>query len=253
MRPLLEQSHYEILEVQPSVDAGALQRAYAIARSTYQPESAATYSIFNDEDSGAILRRIEEAYQVLSDAEQRAAYDRLLSERKREEPPPPPPVSEASLPAPVPRAAGTPGLAPPLRRPQPPPIVVTTRVIDRRPRVVQDEPEEFAMLIQNAAPREAAASANLADGLDPEDGIYDGAVLRRIRMSLGIELAEVATRSKISLEHLHSIEEDRFDALPPAVYVRGFVREMARCLGLDPIAVSKSYVDMLTASRSTRR
>jgi flagellar biosynthesis protein FlhG len=252
LRPLLEQSYYEILEVKPSVDPGALQRAYVIARSTYQPDSAATYSIFSEEDSGAILRRIEEAYRVLSDAEQRAAYDQSLSEQRRAQEPQAP-AADASGPAPVPRAAGTPGLAPPLRRPLPPPVVVTTRVTDRRARVIEHEPEEFAMLIQNAAPREAAGGASLADGLDPEDGIYDGAVLRRIRMSQGIELAEVASRSKISLEHLHSIEEDRFDALPPPVYVRGFVREMARCLGLDPNAVSKSYHDMMTATRSPRR
>jgi flagellar biosynthesis protein FlhG len=109
------------------------------------------------------------------------------------------------------------------------------------------------MLIDGASPKETSGAASLADGLEPEDGIYDGAVLRRIRMSLGIELAEVASRSKISLEHLHSIEEDRFDALPTPVYVRGFVKEFARCLGLDPAAVSRSYYEMMTASRGGRR
>jgi len=252
VRPLLEQSYYEILEVQPSVEAGALQRAYLIARATYQPDSAATYSIFSDEDSDAILRRIEEAYRVLSDAEMRDAYDRSLAEQQREAEPPQTPIDPAG-PAPVPRAAGTPGLAPPLRRPAPPAATSTARVIDRRPRMIEEEPEEFAMLIENTEPRQTAEAANLADELEPEDGIFDGAVLRRIRMSLGIELAEVASRSKISLEHLHSIEEDRFDALPPPVYVRGFVREMARCLGLDPAAVSKSYFEMMTASRITGR
>jgi curved DNA-binding protein CbpA len=250
LRPLLEQSYYEILEVPPSADPGALQRAYLIARSTYQPESAATYSVFSDEDASAILRRIEEAYSVLSDAEQRAAYDQRLHERARAEQPGPAPAEPAAAVA-VPRAAGTPGLAPPLRRPMP--AGVTMRVTERKPRVIQEEPEEFAMLIERASPRETAAAGNLADGLDPEDGIYDGAVLRRIRMSLGIELAEVASRSKISLEHLHSIEEDRFDALPSPVYVRGFVKEFARTLGLDPAAVARSYFEMMTASRGTRR
>jgi curved DNA-binding protein CbpA len=250
LRPLLEQSYYEVLEVQPSVDPGALQRAYVIARSTYQPDSAATYSIFDEEDAGAILSRIEEAYAVLSDAERRAEYDRRLAESARSEVPELAPAEPAG-PLPVPRAAGTPGLAPPLRRPAPP--VVSARVVDRRPRVIAHEPEEFALLIENASPNSSASAASLADGLEPEDGIFDGAVLRRIRMSLGIELAEVATRSKISLEHLHSIEEDKFDALPSPVYVRGFVREFARCLRLDPQVVAKSYVEMMTASRSTRR
>jgi curved DNA-binding protein CbpA len=250
VRPLLEQSYYEILEVAPSVDPGALQRAYLIARSTYQPESAATYSIFSDEDASAILRRIEEAYAVLSDAEQRAAYDQSLDERARAEIPRG--IEEPSLPVAVPRASGTPGLAPPLRRPLPPPVV-SMRVTDRTPRVVEEQPEEFAMLIADASPKESAGAGSLADGLEPEDGIFDGAVLRRIRMSLGIELGEVAARSKISLEHLHSIEEDAFDALPSPVYVRGFVKQFARCLGLDPALVANSYFEMMTASRSARR
>jgi curved DNA-binding protein CbpA len=250
VRPLLEQSYYEILEVPASVDRDALQRAYLIARSTYQPESAATYSIFSDEDAGAILRRIEEAYAVLSDAEQRAAYDQSLHEGSRAQQPEAAPV-EVAGPVAVPRAAGTAGLAPPLRRPMP--AGASMRVTERRPRVIQEEPEEFAMLIERASPRETGTAGNLADGLEPEDGIYDGAVLRRIRMSLGIELAEVARQSKISLEHLHSIEEDRFDALPSPVYVRGFVKEFARCLGLDPPAVARSYFEMMTASRGARR
>ena len=252
MRPLLEQSYYEILEVHPGADPGALQRAYMIARSTYQPESAATYSIFSDEDAGAILRRIEEAYSVLSDAEQRAAYDQRLHESARARTAEVAP-QEPAVPAAVPRApAGTPGLAPPLRRPLMPPTV-SMRVTDRAPRVIEHEPEEFAMLIEGASPKESAGAGSLADGLEPEDGIYDGAVLRRIRMSLGIELADVATRSKISLEHLHNIEEDAFDELPSAVYVRGFVKQFALCLGLDPVAVATSYYEMMTASRSGRR
>jgi curved DNA-binding protein CbpA len=253
VRSLLDQSYYEILEVPVSVDAGALERAYQIARATYQPESAATYSIFSDEDAGAILRRIEEAYRVLSDPEQRASYDRRLSERV---PAHAAPVEEAEpiappVPAAVPRAEGTPGLAPPLRRPVAPPV--SMRVTERRPHVIEAEPEEFAMLIERASPKDTAGAASLADGLEPEDGIYDGAVLRRIRMSLGIELTEVAARSKVSIEHLHNIEEDRFEDLPSPVYVRGFVKEFARCLRLDPGVVARSYFEMMTATRGDRR
>jgi curved DNA-binding protein CbpA len=250
VRLLLDQSYYEILEVHSSVDPGTLQRAYLIARATYQPESTATYSIFSDEDASAILRRIEEAYSVLSDAQQRAAYDQRLGEQALSAASPPT-AYEAPVSTGVPRAAGTPGLAPPLRRPMPP--AVSMRITDCKPRVIEEQPEEFAMLIADASPKDTAGAGSLADGLEPEDGIFDGAVLRRIRMSLGIELDEVALRSKISLEHLHSIEEDRFGALPSPVYVRGFVKEFARCLGLDPSAVAGSYFEMMTASRGAPR
>ena len=65
MRPLLEQNHYEILEVPLGCDAGQVERAYHIARSTYGTDSIAAYSIFSDDDSRAILERIEEAAGVV--------------------------------------------------------------------------------------------------------------------------------------------------------------------------------------------
>ena len=250
MRPLLEQSYYEVLEVHASADPGALQRAYLIARATYQPASTAAYSIFSDEDATVILRRIEEAYSVLSDAERRAAYDRHLDERARPQAPQTE-TPEVPNPAVVPRAAGTPGLAPPLRRPMPP--TVSMRVTERKPRVIEEAPEEFAMLIEGASPKDTVGAGNPLDGLDPEDGIYDGAVLHRIRMSLGVDLTEIAAKSKISIEHLKNIEEDRFDVLPSPVYVRGFVKQLARHLGLNPTAVASSYFELMTASRGARR
>ena len=42
--------------------------------------------------------------------------------------------------------------------------------------------------------------------------------------------------------YLRFIEEERFDDLPAAVYVRGFVKGYARCLGLDPDRVAPSYM-----------
>ena len=78
MRSLAEQSHYEVIEAPLDGTPQQIERAYRIARSTYQPSSAATYSLFSAEDSAAILRRIDEAYAVLSDARLRREYDARL-------------------------------------------------------------------------------------------------------------------------------------------------------------------------------
>jgi DnaJ-class molecular chaperone len=83
----------------------------------------------------------------------------------------------------------------------------------------------------------------LEGSLEPEDGLYDGAVLRRIRLSRGVELAEISAVTKISQAYLRCIEENRLQELPSAVYVRGFLREYAKCLRLDPIKVTKSYME----------
>ena len=68
-------------------------------------------------------------------------------------------------------------------------------------------------------------------------------MLRRIRLSLGIELDEIASITKINERFLEAIEGDRFDGLPSPVYVRGFVKEFAKCLGVDPGEVVASYME----------
>ena len=80
------------------------------------------------------------------------------------------------------------------------------------------------------------------DEPEPSDGIYDGSVLHRARISRGIELEEIAAITKISESYLTCIEADRYRDLPAPVYVRGFVRELAKCLRLNPKLVVESYM-----------
>lgn len=49
----------------------------------------------------------------------------------------------------------------------------------------------------------------------------------------GVSLREIAASTKIGVPMLQAIEDDRFDKLPQGLFVRGFVREYARHLGLD--------------------
>ena len=43
----------------------------------------------------------------------------------------------------------------------------------------------------------------------------------------------------------------RFDDLPAAVYVRGFVKGYASCIGLDPERVAKSYMPRCERNRES--
>lgn len=61
-----------------------------------------------------------------------------------------------------------------------------------------------------------------------------GARLKAAREARGLGLGEVADRLKLSLRQLEAIEADNFSALPGATFVRGFVRNYARFLDLDP-------------------
>jgi curved DNA-binding protein CbpA len=79
----------------------------------------------------------------------------------------------------------------------------------------------------------------------PIPDVLTGADLKRIRESRGISLREVATQSKIGVRFLEYIEEDRLPYLPAAVYLRGFLQEYARIVGLDAAKVVAAYMGRL--------
>ena len=71
-------------------------------------------------------------------------------------------------------------------------------------------------------------------------GVF-GDRLRREREMRGITLDEISESTKISRRHLESLENEDFDSLPGGVFNRGFVRSIARYLGLDEEALLAEY------------
>ncbi len=69
-----------------------------------------------------------------------------------------------------------------------------------------------------------------------------GRWLRRQREVRKIALREVAETTNISIRYLEALEEDRFEALPAPVFAKGFLREYARYVGLDPDEVVNHYL-----------
>lgn len=75
-----------------------------------------------------------------------------------------------------------------------------------------------------------------------QDTEYTGGLLKRIRMSHGIEVKDVAAHTKISALYLTAIEDEDFGNLPAFVYLRGFVTEIAKFLKLDVMQVTRTYL-----------
>jgi len=61
-----------------------------------------------------------------------------------------------------------------------------------------------------------------------------GRYLREEREFRNLSLEEVSKFTKIRKQFLNAIEEDRYELLPPAIYVKGYLTAYARYLGLDP-------------------
>lgn len=61
-----------------------------------------------------------------------------------------------------------------------------------------------------------------------------GSILRDAREMKGLTLAEVQDRIRINAQYLDALEEGAYHLLPTQVHVRGFLRNYARFLDLDP-------------------
>jgi len=68
-----------------------------------------------------------------------------------------------------------------------------------------------------------------------------GKYLRAERELRNLSLQEVSYFTKVREHFLKAIEEDRFELLPSAVYVKGFLTLYARYLGIDPNDVISRY------------
>jgi flagellar biosynthesis protein FlhG len=77
------------------------------------------------------------------------------------------------------------------------------------------------------------------------EGPVTGAALRGFREQSGVSLKDIAERSKVGLRYLQYIEEDRHNDLPARVYLRGFLLEYARALGLEPARTADAYLATL--------
>jgi flagellar biosynthesis protein FlhG len=84
------------------------------------------------------------------------------------------------------------------------------------------------------------------------DTEFSGALLRKVRESVGLGLADISAKTKIASAHLQALEDDRFGDLPALVYTRGFLGELAKQLGLDPIQVQKTYLRRLREELAAR-
>jgi cytoskeletal protein RodZ len=68
-----------------------------------------------------------------------------------------------------------------------------------------------------------------------------GHILREARENKGLTLAEVQDKTRINSRFLAALEQGDYDKLPTPVHVRGFLRNYARFLGLDPQPLVERY------------
>lgn len=212
-------SLYDVLDVDARATVEEIKRAYQIAQKSYGRGHMATYGLFTETERLEILRGVQGAYGVLIDPERRRQYDEELRMQGK---------------YPTRRAAMDPARD---ERQSPLPML---NVQYTQKREDLDEGRGIEERVQEIL-------ASVADS-----GTWSGQLLRQIREIRGLSLDEIAQRTKVSRGHLRSLEEDTFDYLPPDVYVRGFIAQISKVLGLDPELTTSRFMAHIRVSRGAR-
>lgn len=71
---------------------------------------------------------------------------------------------------------------------------------------------------------------------------WRGSFLKRIREAYKISLEEMASITKVTKTYLTAIEEENYSKLPAAVYIRGFIIQVAKVLKLPHEKVASAYL-----------
>jgi|688.fasta_scaffold67479_3 curved DNA-binding protein CbpA len=72
------ETYYEVLRIDKKASATEILAAYHAAKGAFSREALAGYGVFSQAEVEACLKRIEEAYQTLSDPGKRNSYDKLI-------------------------------------------------------------------------------------------------------------------------------------------------------------------------------
>ncbi|MBI5277871.1 MAG: DUF4115 domain-containing protein [Burkholderiales bacterium] len=67
-----------------------------------------------------------------------------------------------------------------------------------------------------------------------QDGVTAGTLLRRAREAAGMHVATLAVSLKVPVRKLEALEEDRYEQLSDAVFVRALASSVCRTLKIDP-------------------
>lgn len=77
---------------------------------------------------------------------------------------------------------------------------------------------------------------------------FTGEFLKKVRLSREVSLEAISNATRISVRYLTAIEEEQMDVFPALVYLKGFLTQYARHIGLDPVKVVSGYVKLKTTS-----
>ena len=207
MKTVEDLNFYELLEVASDASPFEVHQAYKEMYQLYHDDSLASYSFFSREEREGILAKLDEAYSTLMDERSRSRYDQIL-------------IESGILQKEMQYQRDRKKLSPmsDAKRPR---GNTALRIRDRFKPIVSSSPAIQEILTH--------------DVLSGED-------LKTIRDELGVSLEEIAEIVKVRMVYLEAIENDQFEKTPSKIFLKGFLRAYAQCIGLDADIVANRYL-----------
>jgi hypothetical protein len=217
------QTYYDILEVKTTAATQEIHAAYQRAKSTYSTDSPALYSMFTPDEAKELLALIEEAFDTLSNQQRRQLYDQKLASRAK--------ANDESNRSSTSNASELPDFhVEDFNEPASPAPAATLRAVPNIPKGFAKT--KFGIYEINSKLEEEIQTLPLANG----------EFLKRIRLYKKISVDQICDETRINKPYYVAVEADDFRSLPAPVFVRGYIIQIARILGLNDKKAAESYM-----------
>jgi len=223
-------SFYQVLDIPSGASRLAIRESYLRLKSTYGAGSAALYSLIDEDDAARQLSEIEEAFKTLSDDVLRAAYDRQLGGLVSRDA-----DRQGAIASQTPKFIESDHFQ---RRREPTSSHLRQTPLEPRQNqgfddvTIKTQRSTLSVIKLKAA---AAGSVEMHEKMRELIAAHDagdGDLYRQLRELCNVSPDEMQERTKVSIGHLEAIEANRFERLPQAVYVKGFLASYFRYLDI---------------------
>lgn len=209
-------NYYDILEVSPTATQHDILLAYQKAKATYSNENTAIHSAFSSDELLELKKLVDEAFLVLSHQDYRQVYEQRLNTKSYS-------GSDITFNA----------------------IKDFSKDVDRSNTVDKLIQKHNMMNIQKLDEPKKSFKDEMDNDFESEvknQTQWSGEFLKKVREYKKISIDKLQESTKVNPWYLKSLETMDFKNLPATVFVRGYVIQMAKELGLNEKNVADSYM-----------
>ena len=236
MHKSTDQTYYEVLDLEHDATIEEIELAYKLTKKAFSDNSLAVYSLFDAEETKAMLKKIEEAYQVLSSHEKKRQYDEEVLGIVRKKT-----VNDLT-----PTSVSHDYLS--IEQAKEQAKIVTTPKRENE-KVESSSLKGFTTSLYRNDKETFKTNSEFEEKIIKATR-FTGAFLKEIREYRKMSINEIATITKINPDYLNAIEEFNLQKLPAKVYLMGFLKQYAKLLKLDTDKVSEGYLKLIEESKN---